>query len=70
MSRTDEAWRGGLVGVGDAMLDRSRSASSTRQLQAPILALTAHLCPSSAWARMTPKGTNRPLARVLLKRPT
>ncbi len=58
MSRTEKALRGGLAFVGDAMLDRSRSASSVRQRQVRILALTAHLCPSSACARMGPEGTN------------
>ena len=55
--RIDEAWRGGLAGVGDAILDQGRSAP------APILALTAHLCPPSAWARMRHKGTNGALPR-------
>ena len=55
MSRTEKALRGGLAFVGDVVLDRSRSASTVRLRQVRILALTAHLCPSSVGARMSPE---------------
>jgi hypothetical protein len=58
MSRTNEEWRGELVGVGDAILKGPVSVDGQTASAPLIHALTAHLCPSSARARMTPEGTN------------
>ncbi len=64
MSRTNEAWRGGLAGVGDAMLDRGATSFDGQTASGPHSCHDRRFMPALLVGKNDTRGHEWPLART------